>query len=95
VLQVRVLPGLPVLIQVTNTMGAPRRGVLFFGLTMIDRIRAFFWESYQELKKVAWPGRKEIVGSTIVVVVVVVIFMTVIWLVDWMITKGLGYFLKG
>ena len=49
----------------------------------------FVKESWQELKKVTWPGRKEILASSAVVVVVAVIFMAIIFSEDWLIRQGL------
>jgi preprotein translocase SecE subunit len=49
----------------------------------------FFKEAIQELKKVTWPGRKEILASSAVVVVVAVIFMLIIAAEDWVIHQGL------
>lgn len=49
----------------------------------------FVKEAIQELKKVTWPGRKEILASSAVVVVVAVIFMLIIAAEDWVIHQGL------
>lgn len=49
----------------------------------------FIKESYQELKKCTWPGRKEIQVSSLVVLVVTVIFVMVIFSEDWLISQGL------
>jgi preprotein translocase subunit SecE len=45
----------------------------------------FIKESYQELKKVTWPGRKEIQMSSIVVFVVTAIFVGIVFSEDWVI----------
>lgn len=50
--------------------------------TMIN----FFRDSYAELKRVTWPGRKEILGSTAVVFIVVGIIMLFIALFDFLLT---------
>lgn len=49
---------------------------------MFENIRNFLRESYVELRRVTWPSRKEILGSTIVVFIVVGILMTFIALFD-------------
>lgn len=49
----------------------------------------FVKESYQELKKVTWPGRKEIQMSSLVVLFVTVIFVVIIFGEDWLIGQGL------
>ena len=61
---------------------------------MIEKTRMFFTESVQELRKVTWPARKEVLASTAVVLVVSVFFMLLIALVDWLVIKGLDFFLK-
>jgi preprotein translocase SecE subunit len=45
----------------------------------------FLKESYQELKKVTWPGRKEVQGSSIVVFLVTAIFVGIVFGEDWLI----------
>ena len=43
----------------------------------------FIKESYQELKKVTWPGAKEIRMSSLVVLIVTVIFVAIVFVEDW------------
>jgi len=43
----------------------------------------FVKESWQELKKVTWPSRKEVWTSALVVVFVAVLFMLLISGADW------------
>jgi preprotein translocase subunit SecE len=43
---------------------------------------AFVSEAWQELKKVSWPGRKETLGTTIVVIILVIIISSYLGLVD-------------
>jgi preprotein translocase subunit SecE len=45
--------------------------------------RQYFSEIRAELKKVAWPTRKEVVNSTIVVLIAVVFMTTLIFLYDY------------
>jgi preprotein translocase subunit SecE len=63
-------------------------------MEMIEKTRMFFTEAAQELRKVTWPSRKEVLASTAVVLVVSVFFMLLIALVDWTVSKGLDFFLK-
>ena len=44
--------------------------------------RQFFREMRGELRKVAWPTRKEVVNSTIVVLIAVVVMTSLIFLFD-------------
>lgn len=50
---------------------------------MLEKTMTFIRESVAELKRVTWPTRKEIMGSTLVVVVVVGIIMLFIALFDF------------
>ncbi len=50
---------------------------------MFEKTLTFLRESVAELKRVTWPTRKEIMGSTLVVVVVVGIIMLFIALFDF------------
>jgi preprotein translocase subunit SecE len=61
---------------------------------MYQKMIEFFTESRQELRKVTWPGRKEITASTGVVMVVVAVFVGLVVVVDWLIRLGLGLFYK-
>lgn len=61
---------------------------------MIETVKTFVYESFQELKKVTWPTRKEIIGSSLVVLVVSLILMSMTALVDWLIRLGMGFILK-
>jgi len=49
----------------------------------------FFEESWQELKKVHWPSRKETYAATLVVIVVVVLISIYLALVDLGLTKAI------
>lgn len=49
----------------------------------------FFKESRQELAKVVWPSKEQVVVSTRVVLVSVVIFAAVLGLVDYLLLQGL------
>jgi preprotein translocase SecE subunit len=52
-------------------------------------VAIFVVEAWQELKKVTWPGRKEVLASSAVVVVVALVFMAIIFSEDWLIRAGL------
>lgn len=61
---------------------------------MYQKMIDFFNESRQELRKVSWPGRKEVIASSGVVLVVVTIFIGLVVVVDWAIRAGVGLFFK-
>jgi preprotein translocase subunit SecE len=49
----------------------------------VEKIVTFIRESYAELKRVTWPTRKEIGGSTLVVFIVVSLLMVLVALFDF------------
>ena len=49
---------------------------------MFGKIGSFFSESRQELAKVNWPSREELMGSTVLVVVVTAIMAGFVFVVD-------------
>lgn len=49
---------------------------------MLDRWKTFLREVRGEINKVTWPKRKEVRGTTIVVLITCVIFGVYLWFVD-------------
>ena len=43
---------------------------------------SFFGDSWNELKKVRWPNRKELVSYTVIVIVTVVLITIYFWVLD-------------
>jgi preprotein translocase subunit SecE len=56
---------------------------------------AFVSEAWQELRKVTWPGRKETMGMTIVVIVLVIIISSYLGLVDMGLSALLNKVMRG
>jgi preprotein translocase subunit SecE len=58
----------------------------------MNRLRSFFTEFlpsvWAEMKKVTFPTRQEVIGTTGVVLVTSVIFATFLGLTDYLISKG-------
>jgi preprotein translocase subunit SecE len=54
------------------------------------RSKQFYLDVRSEMKKVSWPGRQEVVGTTIVVVVAVFFFGLYLGLVDYLLQLGLA-----
>ena len=52
-----------------------------------NRMRSFLTETRSEMKKVTFPSREEVVGTTIVVLVASVIFAFYLWLADLVILQ--------
>jgi preprotein translocase subunit SecE len=57
---------------------------------VIDFVR----DTKKEMYNVSWPGRKEVVSTTGVVIVAVFFFGFFLFLVDFLISNGMGYILK-
>lgn len=53
----------------------------------MSKIASFFKESRQELKKVVWPTKEQVVVSTRVVIVSVIVFAAVLGLVDYLLLQ--------
>ena len=52
--------------------------------------KQFYLDVRSEMKKVSWPGRQEVVGTTIVVVIAVFFFGVYLGLVDFLLQQGLA-----
>jgi preprotein translocase subunit SecE len=61
---------------------------------VFNRIKEFFKEVKIELKKVVFPGKDEVIGSTKVVVVLVLIIAIFLGLVDMLLSKLVGIAMK-
>ncbi|MFW6135127.1 MAG: preprotein translocase subunit SecE [Elusimicrobiota bacterium] len=61
---------------------------------MINKIMTFFREVISEVKKVTWPGKKELIGSTILVVILVLFVAFYIGLVDFILSRLLGVVMR-
>jgi preprotein translocase subunit SecE len=57
---------------------------------VFGRIKNFFREVKIELKKVIFPSREELIGSTKVVVVLVIIIAVFLGLIDLILSKLIG-----
>jgi len=59
-------------------------------LERLRRMRQFLVEVVAELKKTTWPGRREVYGTTMVVVVAVMICAVYLWLVDMVLNRAMN-----
>ena len=59
-----------------------------------NKITKFFKEVKSELKKVTWPGKKQVIKSTLVVIAAVLIIGVVIWVLDILFGLGLRAIVK-
>ncbi len=61
---------------------------------MIEKIKQFFREVKVEVKKVVYPNREELIGSTWVVIITVIVISMFLGLVDLGLTKLVGVALR-
>ncbi len=61
---------------------------------MFGKLKNFFKEVKIELKKVIFPSREEVVGSTKVVVVLVIIVAVFLGLIDMILSKLIGMVIR-
>jgi preprotein translocase subunit SecE len=59
-----------------------------------QRAKSFYNDVRTEMKKVTTPSRKEVQGTTTVVIITVFLFGFYFWVVDTIITKSLDQLLK-
>jgi preprotein translocase subunit SecE len=57
---------------------------------VFEKIKEFFREVKVELKKVVFPSREEVIGSTKVVVVLVLIIAVFLGMIDLILSKLIG-----
>jgi len=61
---------------------------------MIEKIKQFFKEVKVETKKVVYPNREELIGSTWVVIITVMVVSVFLGIVDLTLTKLVGLALR-
>ena len=54
-----------------------------------QRSKQFYLDVRSEMRKVSWPSRQEVVGTTVVVIVAVFFFGLYLGLVDYLLAVGL------
>jgi len=55
-----------------------------------QEIILFFKESYAELQKVTWISRKDVVGSTLVIIILIGILSIFVWFIDSILIRLVG-----
>jgi len=61
---------------------------------MFAKISNFFTEVTVELKKVSWPTRNELIGSTLIVIVSIAIMATYIGICDFIFSKAIHLIIR-
>jgi preprotein translocase subunit SecE len=56
----------------------------------LRRIKQFLLDVVAELKKTTWPAKREVYGTTVVVIVTVVICAAYLWVVDMVLNRAMN-----
>jgi preprotein translocase SecE subunit len=69
-------------------------GFLGWPARKLAEARAFLAEVRSELKKVTWPGRKEVYSTTLVVIATSIFFGFYLWGLDLVLSRALSFAFK-
>jgi preprotein translocase subunit SecE len=58
------------------------------------RLRTFLVEVWAELQKTSWPARREVYGTTVVVIIATLICAAYLYVVDRALDTGIQYLFK-
>ena len=58
------------------------------------QIREFWRDTTLEMKKVTWPARHEVVGTTIIVVIATLVFAVYLWGCDVIFFKAIDFLFR-
>jgi preprotein translocase subunit SecE len=60
-------------------------------MNIIDRLTNYLKSSYQELRKVVWPTKKEVIQHTLLVIGISLGVAAFLGIVDYILTIGMQY----
>jgi preprotein translocase subunit SecE len=63
-------------------------------MEFLRKVREFFHDVLVEFRKVSWPSRREVIGSTTVVIVVVLVLAVFLAAVDIALSRLVGFILR-
>jgi preprotein translocase subunit SecE len=63
-------------------------------MELVRKLREFVHDVLIEFRKVSWPGRREVMGSTTVVIVVVLVLAVFLAVVDIGLSRLVGLILR-
>ena len=61
---------------------------------MINKVVTFLKEARVELKKVSWPTKDELIGSTIIVMIITVMLAIFIGVCDYFLSRFVGLLIR-
>ncbi len=64
-------------------------------MSIFHKITSYFVNSFEEIKKVSWPTKNEVVNLSIIVLISIVIAMLALAGIDWVLTKVIGLAIGG
>jgi len=70
---------------------AEETGIVAKPKEWVASVRDFWRDTTMEMKKVTWPGRQEVVGTTVVVVIATVVFAVFLWGCDLVFYKAIDF----
>ena len=60
----------------------------------VERVSTFLQDVHAETKKVTWPSRNDVIGSTVVVVVAVFVIAGFLGIIDFALSLLIGLLIK-
>jgi preprotein translocase subunit SecE len=61
---------------------------------MLENLKVFWGEARSEFRKISWPSREEVQGSTAVVITTVGFVLVALFAFDWIITELMSLVIK-
>ena len=58
-------------------------------MAWFERLKAFLVETWSELKKTTWPPKREVYGTTLVVIIAVILTAAYLFVVDKVLETGM------
>jgi len=59
-----------------------------------ETAKQFYADTRSEMRKVSWPGRQEVIGTTVVVMIAVAVFGLYFFVVDTILGQALNWLLQ-
>jgi preprotein translocase subunit SecE len=84
----------PVRVEAESSLPGWLSGAVGWGPRKFGELKAFLSEVRAELRKVTWPGRKEVYATTVVVVATTFFFGFYLWGLDLVFSQILSQVLK-
>jgi len=70
---------------------AEETGIVAKPKAWVGGVKEFWRDTTTEMKKVTWPGRQEVVGTTVVVIIATVVFAVFLWGCDLVFYKMIDF----